>query len=237
MDQAQADIPQIIATCALHEAGNEQDKLLLGPEHLQVRYRGKIRGFALDHLRRLSFNHRKLMLPLVLGGITASLSLVAIFKTQYNPWLMLSLMLAGCLAAYRGYQGSWVLSIEEDKNYTDFYLQSISANLRAFVAYANTFTGRQPKGVLYLPLSSHEWSAAQEEEVLEIKNPQRLYYAQEISLIPSDRPLIVPVNSLLQTVRLNWENKEEADRPLPYLQKGSKLPVQELKPFFRQSSH
>lgn len=233
MDPKQAQAPAVIATCFLHETGNEQNKLLLSPEHLQVRYQGRLRAFLLDHLRRLSFNHRKLMLPLVLGGITASLSLVAIFKTYYNPWLMLSLMLAGCLAAYRGYQGSWVLTVEEDKTYTDYYLSSVSPNLRAFVAYANTFTGRQPKGVLYLPLGVDEWNAAQEQEVLVSKSDQRLYYGQEISLIPSELPVVVPVNSLQQGVWLRWEDKEEAQIPLPYLQKGSRIPLQDLKPFFR----
>lgn len=233
MDEQQANKPIIIATCYLYETANEQNKLLLSPEHLQVRYRGSLRAFLLDHLRRLSFNHRKLMLPLVLGGIAASLSLVAIFKTQYNPWLMLSIMLAGCLAAYRGYQGNWVLTIEEDKNYTDYYLPSVSANLRAFVAYANTFTGRQPKGVLYLPMSSSEWSAAQQQGVLKVERPRRLYYAQEISHIPPGKPVIVPVNSLHENVLLSWQNEEEAQIPLPYLQKGSILLPQELKPLFR----
>lgn len=233
MDQPQAETPQIIATCYLHETGNEQNKLLLSSEHLQLRYQGRLRAFSLEHLRRLSFNHRKLMLPLVLGGIAASLSLVAIFKTQYNPWLMLSLMLAGCLAAYRGYQGSWVLTVEEDKTHTDYYLSSVTPNLQAFVTYANTFTGRRPKGVLYLPLSSNEWSLAQTHSFLEINSPRRLYYMSEISLLPPDQSVIIPVNSLHQHVLLTWITEESTRMPLPYLQKGSRLPLQELKPFFR----
>lgn len=229
----QTETPRIIATCYLHEHGNEQNKLLLSAEHLQFRHQGRLRVFVLDHLRRLSFNHRKLMLPLVLGGITGSLSLVAIFKTQYNPWLMLSLMVGGLLAAYIGYQGSWVLTIEEDKNYTDYYLSSISDNLRAFVAYANTFTSRQPKGVLYLPLSPEEWSAAQQQAFMEVQSPRRLYYLQEISQLPPTSTVIVPVNSLQQSVLLGWENNEEAQMPVPHLQKGSRLSLEELKPFFR----
>lgn len=174
------------------------------------------------------------MLPLVLGGIAASLSLVAIFKTQYNPWLMLSLMLAGCLAAYRGFQGSWVLTIEEDKTHTDYFLSSVTPNLQAFTAYANTFTGRrQPKGILYLPLSPNEWSVAQTQPFLEIKSPRRLYYMSEISLLPSDQSVIIPVNSLHQKVVLTWIPEESTQIPLPFLQKDSRLPLQELKPFLR----
>jgi hypothetical protein len=232
MDQ-NTETPRIIATCYLQQHGNEQNKLLLSAEHLQLRHQGRLRVFVLDHLRRLSFNHRKLMLPLVLGGITGSLSLVAIFKTQYNPWLMLSLMVGGLLAAYIGYQGSWVLTVEEDKNHTDYYLSSISANLRAFVAYANTFTSRQPKGVLYLPLSSEEWRDAREQVFIEVQSSRRLYYLQEINLLPAKSAVIIPVNSLNQSVLLSWENNEEAQMPVPYLQKGSRLSVQDLKPLFR----
>ncbi len=174
------------------------------------------------------------MLPLVLGGITASLSLVAIFKTTYNPWLMLSLMIGGCLAAYLGYQGSWVLTIEEDKTYNDYFLSSISANLRAFVAYTNTFTThRQPKGVLYLPLSAAEWQNAQQQEFIKIQKPRRLFYLQEISLLSAENTVVIPVNSLQRGIFLDWENDEEAQMPVPYLQQESWLPLQEIKPFFR----
>lgn len=218
----------------MHETGDEQNKLLLSAEHLQFRYQGRLRAYSTEYLRRLSFNHRKLMLPLVLGGIAASLSVVAIFKTHYNPWLMLSLMLAGCLAAYRGYQGSWVLTVEEDKTHTDYYLSSVTPNLQAFVDYANTFTGRrQPKGVLYLPLSPNEWNVAQTYPFLEIKSPRRLYYMPEISLLPPGQSVIIPVNSLHEHVLLTWIIEESTRLPLPYLQKGSRLPLQELKPFFR----
>ena len=230
MEQA-SETPQIIATCYLHEAGDEQNKLWLSPQHLQVWHRGRLRVFSLEQLRRLEFNHRKLMLPLVLGAIAASLSLVAIFKTHYNPILMLCLLVAGCLAAYRGYQGNWVLTIEESKTYTDYYLSSVSPNLRAFVAYANTFTGRQPKGLLYLPLTHDEWGAARERGQLGINRPQRLYYRQELRLVPAGKPVIVPIDSLRPEVQLGWQQEEETAVPVPFLQKG-RLPVQELKPSF-----
>lgn len=230
MEQA-SETPQIIATCYLQEAGNEQNKLWLSPEHLQLWHRGRLRVFPLEQLRRLEFNHRKLMLPLVLGGIAASLSLVAIFKTHYNPILMLCLMVAGCLAAYRGYQGSRVLTIEEDKTYTDYYLSSISPNLRAFVTYVNTFTGRQPKGLLYLALTPEEWATALERGYLDIRTPQRLHYRQELSQLPADRPVIVPLNSLKPEIQLRWQQQEETAEPVPFLQAG-RLPVQELKPSF-----
>lgn len=230
MEQA-SETPQIIATCYLHEAGNEQNKLWLSPEHLQVWHRSRLRVFPLEQLRRLEFNHRKLMLPLVLGGIAASLSLVAIFKTHYNPVLMLCLMVAGCLAAYRGYQGSWVLTVEESKTYTDYYLSSISPNLRGFVAYVNTFTGRQPKGLLYLPLTPEKWATALERGYLATNSPQRLYYRQELSAVPAGHPVIVSINSLKPEVKVRWQQEEETAMPVPFLQK-SHLPVQELKPYF-----
>ena len=225
---------KVIATCPLGSK-NKEDKLWLTEEYLQLLYRGQLRVFALEEIRQLSFNHRKLMLPLVSGGVTATLSLVAIFRLLYNPWLMLSLLVAGCLTAFIGYRGSWVLTIQEEKVATDFFLQTISPALKSFVQYANTFTGRQPKGLLYLPLLQEEATTYYEQDYLIPSSERRLYYRQEISILPpsSTITIILPVSSLSPSVHINWKFHEQSGQIQPFLVKGSRLNLKDYPPVYR----
>lgn len=235
MDIPSPDNTQTIATCYLHKAGNERHKIWLSRQHLQLLYHGRHRVFELGQVSHLAFNQRKLMLPLVGGGIAATLSLVAIFKTYASPWLMLSLLVAGVLIAYLGYQGSWVLTVHEHKYHQDFFLKGITPNLRAFVNYANTFTGLQPPGLLYLPLSQSEWEQASQNPFYVLHENKRLCFRHEIGSIPPHLSVIVPVNSLDENIRLQWV-ADEQQHLYPCLLPGSTLPLQEAKPFFRQST-
>lgn len=233
MDTRDSDHTPTIATCYLHKAGNEQHKIWLSRGHLHIRYHGRHQVFELQGIGSLAFHQRKLMLPLVAGGITATLSLVAIFKTYANPWLMLSLLVAGLLAAYLGYQGSQVLTIHENKNHQDFFLKDITPNLRAFVNYANTFTGHQEPGILYLPLSLQEWEQAKRSESFVLHEKKRLCFQQEIGKIPPHLSVVVPVKSLDESIRLQWETDEQGAL-YPSLMPGSTLSLQAVQPFFRQ---
>lgn len=234
MDTPQAPEPTI-ATCYLQESGNEQHKIWLNRELLQLMYKGRHRVFELKEIRSIEFNHRKLMLPLVLGGITATLSLVAIFRAYYNPWLMLSLLVAGLLAAYLGFLGSWVLTVHENKYHHDFFLKTISPNLRAFVAYANTFTGRQTPGILYLPMALQDWEQVRHAETLRLQQKQRLFFKQEISSIPPHLSVILPLSSMDENLNIHWEPDEQGAL-YPYLPAGTIIPLQESRPHFRQAS-
>lgn len=235
MDTQASDNTSTIATCYLQETGNEQHKIWLSREHLHLLYHGRYQVFELQGIHSIAFNRRKLMLPLVAGGIAATLSLVAIFKTYANPWLMLSLLVAGILAAYLGYQGSWVLTIQENKNHQDFFLKTITPNLRAFVNYANTFTGHQPPGMLYLPLSLQEWEQASRSESFVLHEKKRLCFQHEIGNIPPHLSVVVPVNSLDENVRIHWETDEQGAL-YPGLMAGSSISLKEQQPFFRQTS-
>lgn len=232
MDTTQ-DPSHTIAFCYLQESGNEQHKIWLSREHLQLYYKGKHRVFELRQIRSLAFNHRKLMLPLVTGGITATLSLVAIFKVYYNPWLMLSLLIGGLLTAYLGYQGSWVLTVDETKYQHDFFLKTISPNLRAFLNYANTFTDNLRPGLLYLPLSQQKWEEEKHSEKLLLQTKQRLFFHQEISNIDPQLSVLLPLSSLDEEINIHWEPDEQGV-PHPFLPAGSLVPLQKSSPYFRQ---
>ncbi len=227
------EVPSAIATVYLHEAGNEQNKMWLNQEYLQLVYKGQLKVFPLKNITRISFNHRKLMLPLVIGGIAASLSLVAIMKLFYNPWLTLSLLTAGCLAAYRGYQGSWVLTIEEAKFHSDFFINAITPNLKAFVRYANTFTGHKQQGILYLPRHINQWENDQSRGFIRVNQPARLLFGYELSEIQSENTIIIPINSLHETIHISWQTGEGSDDIFPFLHPSATVPLENVRPVIR----
>lgn len=223
-----------IAICYLHQAGDEQNKIWFTREHLQLLYKGRLKVYPLNLIRRISFNHRKLMLLLVAGGITASLSMVAIIKLFYNPWLTLSLLTLGCLAAYKGYQGSWVLTIEEAKYHSDFFIKSITPNLKAFVRYANTFTGHKQQGVLYLPVPTEKWEKDKATGYIRIHEPARLYFGFELPEMNRNNSLIIPVNTLEDTVYISWRTEKESEQDIfPFLQPSSIISTESLHPIQR----
>lgn len=229
-----SDSLPIIASALLQKKNSENHRIWFNADLLQVFYRGRLRVFEMEQISRISFNHRKLMLPVILGGTVACLSLVAIFKTFYDPWLMLTLLCTGCLSAYFGYTGRWVLTIEESKNYSDFFLKSVTPELKAFVAYANTFTGRQPKGVLYLPVPFSVWERARETGSLSFPEAERLYFLKELHTIQKEGTVILPVPSLSDYIFISWKKGEEPGEDLhPYLEKKSKLPLEQIKPLFK----
>lgn len=223
-----------IAAAYLREKGNEGHKIWFNQEHLHIMYHGRHRVFEMERISRLTFNHRKLMLPLLFGSTAACLSLVAIIKLYYNPWLMMCILTAGGLSAYWGYLGKWVLTIEEDKHYTDFFLNSISPNLKAFVGYANTFTGRKEKGILYLPIHVNSWGMIRETGTLKPEKESRLYFRHELSSIPPKNWVILPIPTLQEGIHLSWKRSEESENALvPYLQKNSFLTLQGIQPVNR----
>lgn len=222
---------KVIATCPLG-SDTREEKLWLTEEYIQLLYRGQLKVFNLTDVRRLSFNHRKLMLPLIAGGITATLSLVAVFKLNYNPWLTLSLLVAGCMATFIGYRGSWVLTIQEDRFHSDFYLKGISPALRSFIQYAGTFIGHQPKGILYLTFSHEERRSFRNDYVV-LAAEKRLYFREEISHISASALSVVPVNSLAPTVHISWKTDPQTGNILPFLLKGSRINLQEYPPVYQ----
>lgn len=223
-----------IAAAYLREQGNERHKIWFNLEHLHILYHGRHRVFEMERINQIAFNHRKLMLPLLFGATAACLSLVAIIKLYYNPWLMMFILTAGCLSAYWGYLGKWVLTVEEDKNHTDYFLKSITPNLRAFVDYANTFTGRKEKGILYLPVHKDKWEAIRDGGVFLPDKDTRLYFRHEFSSIPPKNWVLVPISTLQEGVFLSWKKSFDADNSLhPYLQRNSRIPLQGVEPVNR----
>lgn len=154
-----ADLEAPIAVCYLHRADDERNRCWLTERHLVVQFRGKKQAFERAILKTVAIEERRAWLPLVVGGIAAPLSLLALFLNIYNPWTLIYVFLPALLLLYLGWLPYAVLAVHDAVKPHDFRLPAVSANLRAFVRFTNRMIlrGNDP---IYHVARAEDWSAA-----------------------------------------------------------------------------
>ncbi len=133
------------AICYLHRAGDERNKCILTSGHLIIIKKGKRYAFELEAIEVIIFSQRKMLLPLVAGGVVASLTILAIFNNIFNGWYTVILLFAALFALYAGWLGYAALTVKDAVHYQDFRLNYISKNLEQFVNFANRVIKKKDK--------------------------------------------------------------------------------------------
>jgi len=156
------DAEQTIAIVYLHQADDQDNKCMLTSQRVMVVYRGKLHSFERQHIKSIASTQRRLLLPLITGGIIAPLSLLAIFMNLYNPWPLMLAFFLGSALFYIGLQRHPVLTITDTVKDHDFFLTELTSNLKEFIAFAQqvVFGGGSH---LYLPLSVADWARYESE--------------------------------------------------------------------------
>jgi hypothetical protein len=147
---------------------------------LHITYRGRHRAFSLAYVQQLALEHRKLWLPLIGGGILASLCLLALLQTFSMPFRLLSGVMAGFLLMWWGFRGSGALVVYEQRNRTDFLLPAENKSLPLFVAFTNRLIRRYPA-----PLGHYSFLAS-EQEVQELQRKGALVLEEARLCHPRD---------------------------------------------------
>ena len=155
-----ADLESPVAVCYLHRADDERHRAWLTAKHLVVVFRGRKHVFALEHIKNITFEQRRAWLPLILGGIVAPFSLVAILLNLYNPWVLIYVFLPALLLLYLGWLPYTVLAVHDAVKPHDFRLPTVSSNLQAFVRFANRMA-LSGDNHIYHVARAQEWEAAQ----------------------------------------------------------------------------
>lgn len=138
---------------------------MLTSERLIVVYKGKPYSFERQHIRDLYFSWRRLLLPLVAGGISAPLSLLAIFMNLYNLWPLMFIFFLGLALFYLGLQQHPVLTIKDTVKEHDFFLREKTPNLREFLSFARQviFSGGN---IMSLAVPLARWQAVAHQAVV-----------------------------------------------------------------------
>ena len=155
-----ADLEAPLAVCSLHRADDKRNRCWLTERHLVVQFRGKKHAFERVFLKTVAIEQRRAWLPLIVGGIAAPFSLLALLLNIYNSWVLIYLFLPALLLLYLGWLPYSVLAVHDAVKSHDFRLPAVSANLRAFVRFANRMIlkGNDP---VYHVAQTADWNQAQ----------------------------------------------------------------------------
>ncbi len=219
---------KIYAICYLHQANDERNKCLLTGKDLVVVRQGKTYRFPLIEIKRIAFGHRRVMLPLVAGGIVAPLSLLAIYTYHSDPWLMLPLFFLGLFALYWGWMGYPALLIKDGVREHDFQLLYISPNMQAFAAFASSMVetkkNKGEKAVIYHIAERTIWEQARQAEepyspasiekegFIHASDPQQLEWVKHSGWFTADKEWVILA---IDPLKVNPEIRYEPGAILP----------------------
>ncbi|MEM1405269.1 MAG: hypothetical protein AAGG59_00730 [Bacteroidota bacterium] len=161
------DNEPIIAECPL-EQGSMNKVCYLSFKKLFININGRIHTFDLSLVSGVSFKKKLLLLPLILGGIITPLSLIALINDLLHVWTMLVSFMAGVLLVYYGLEGRNTLSITTSIKEYDFFINSPSANLKAFVDFTTKI--KYQKGEPRFYLECNEELHRDGNEIIDFKN-------------------------------------------------------------------
>ena len=75
---------QTWAVCYLRQEGDERNVLKLDNVNLSIRKRGRLKTFFISEIDNIILGHKRLLLPLIIGGIISPLALIAIYENAYS---------------------------------------------------------------------------------------------------------------------------------------------------------
>lgn len=157
-----------LAICFFELENDTNNQCILTENFLSFTRKGKIATFALDDINSLSFSARKLMLPLITGGIFGPLSVIAISKNIFNPWGILIWLMINLLLIYYGWIGYVAITVNLKGFHRDFPIRTKSSNLIAFTAFVNEYIINKKKKLaetippIYHILEARVWEKVKE---------------------------------------------------------------------------
>ena len=160
--------------------------------------------------------HKKILFPLVVGGITTPFCLLAIWNQFFDPWLMLTFFIGGLYMAYYGWVGSCTLTVKTKLKEYDFFINKVTSNLKAFITYVNDslpqYANREEAKKFYLKLPKEDWNKAKEEKRITIQgDKQKLYTFRQYKGLPGTTgwvTLVVDPEKLPGEVRFLREGED-----------------------------
>ena len=122
--------------------------MYISEDQLLVIRNSKRSVFSLNSLSGLRIETKKMLFPLIMGGIITPFAFLSFFVNLFMPWIHLVSVLVGLLLFYIGWAGKHALTIVylngDEKNY---YLPSISKNVEAFIEFAYDVLRRDSKSI------------------------------------------------------------------------------------------
>ena len=117
--------------------GDPDNKMMISEDQIMIIRKGRKKIYVLQDIEKLKIENKKLLLPIIAGGIISPLAVLSYFVNMFHPLLHLISVMAGLFLFYIGWAGKSSLTIKKRSYELNYYLPSISKNLEAFIEYVN----------------------------------------------------------------------------------------------------
>ena len=222
-----------VAICFLGAENDNKNQCRLSTHYFTVIRKGKVTSFELDEVCQLSTGTRKMMLPLILGGIFASLSVVAMAKDLFNPWGILIWFMLNLMFFYFGWLGYPVLSVELKGFHQDFQIKAKGKNIAEFIDFVNEVLLKRSRKIpvtntIYHILDAPQWKEIENEAYYSpesLKKEGFIHFStkKQLPVVKEkyfkDKPdlILLHVDALKLTAELKYELVYEQESLYPHL--------------------
>ena len=218
----------ILAYVYLGREGNSRNKILLTKKQLIVIRQNKERVFDLDDIKILKITSRRLLLPMITGGIIFPFSMLSMITGYFSPYILLFTILMSIYLLYLGFSGHPVICLEIQPKEYDISIGMASKNIREFVNFVNTLLPKSKTPpelrMLYIPVQRNKLKLLQDEGYIQDKTEgtfEAFTYDQwQVAQEEYPRPnwVVILVDPLYANAAITYQTNRKTGELQPFLQ-------------------
>jgi hypothetical protein len=110
--------------------------LKLTDKQVRIVHKRKRKEIPLRYLQGISLEFKRLMLPLIIGGIIWPLSIVGLFSHYLTIFTGMAFLMTGLLLFYYGYRGAWQLNFHLKGQNISLFVDERMPSLDNFIHFA-----------------------------------------------------------------------------------------------------
>ena len=222
----------ILAKCFLSQSGDRQNMLILYCDKLIIIFKGKSMEFPLSTIKSLTIGRKKLIIPLVAGGIGTCLSWLALSLGWYHYQTNLFIVMLFFGWMYYGFLGKDGLELMEGKERHVFLIKANHFVLNSFLKFVkeriHTFYPKKDSLCFHLA-HKKDWekqelslyykhSSLESEGFIHASYHSELMTSYEKYFLPDDDLilLIIDLSKVEVEVKINHVTQRNADFPHIY---------------------
>lgn len=128
----------ILLVCYLKAKADPNFQLILTHDKLIVVYKGKSQVFYRRNILNIELSKKKLIVPLVIGGIGTSMAIVAMSMGWYHRQLNLFTIFFFFAVMYYGFVGKDALELFEKGHSNVYLINKVLPSIRRFIGFFNS---------------------------------------------------------------------------------------------------
>lgn len=105
----------------------------------------KRKQLPLSQVKKADISFKRLIAPIIIGGIISPLGFVAAFGNTFSFWFSMAFFLIGILLFYYGMQGSYQVSVELEGHHFKFFVDEKNEDIESFIDHLNILQNRLPR--------------------------------------------------------------------------------------------